>query len=229
MESKPLLDPTHIRALLFDIDGTLSDTDDLYVQRLARWLAPGRRLFGRSEPLDWARRIVMRLETPANLIYEWLDRLRLDEVFHFFFKRGRRDKKSYRPFTAIPGINDLLQSLQGRFLLAVVSSRSERSTRAFLRQFDLEKYFQVIVTGQTCRQSKPHPQPLLYAAQLLQVDISTCVMIGDTTVDIRAGKRAGCRTVGVLCGFGEEPELRRAGAHVILSSPIELREILLGK
>ena len=54
-------------------------------------------------------------------------------------------------------------------------------------------------------------------------------MIGDTTVDMRAGKSAGAQIVGVLCGFGEEPELRKKGADMILKSTPELVELLLNK
>ena len=53
-------------------------------------------------------------------------------------------------------------------------------------------------------------------------------MIGDTTVDIRAGRAAGAQTVGVLCGFGHEKELRRAGADLILAQTAQLTETLIG-
>jgi phosphoglycolate phosphatase-like HAD superfamily hydrolase len=56
-----------------------------------------------------------------------------------------------------------------------------------------------------------------------------CLMIGDTTVDIRAAKAAGAQSVGVLCGFGEENELNGAGADLILASTAQLPEILLNK
>jgi phosphoglycolate phosphatase len=52
-------------------------------------------------------------------------------------------------------------------------------------------------------------------------------MIGDTTVDIRAGVAAGAQTVGVLCGFGEEPELRRNGANLVLGDTPQLADVLL--
>jgi len=51
-------------------------------------------------------------------------------------------------------------------------------------------------------------------------------MIGDTTVDIRAGKSAGAQAVGVLCGFGEEPELKKMGADIILEDTTKLTKIL---
>ena len=55
-----------------------------------------------------------------------------------------------------------------------------------------------------------------------------CLMVGDTAVDIRAGKAAGAQTAGVLCGFGEEKELRRAGAGLILSSTADLLNVVIG-
>jgi phosphoglycolate phosphatase-like HAD superfamily hydrolase len=57
----------------------------------------------------------------------------------------------------------------------------------------------------------------------------SCVMIGDTPVDIRAGKAAGAQTVGVLSGFSHEPELRHAGADLILPSINELVDLLGGE
>jgi phosphoglycolate phosphatase len=56
-----------------------------------------------------------------------------------------------------------------------------------------------------------------------------CLMIGDTTVDIRAGKAAGAQALGVLCGFGEEPELRQLGADLILNSTSDLTELFSGQ
>jgi len=53
-----------------------------------------------------------------------------------------------------------------------------------------------------------------------------CLMVGDTTVDIRAGRAAGAQTVGVLCGFGYREELERAGADAILNSTGELANLL---
>ena len=53
------------------------------------------------------------------------------------------------------------------------------------------------------------------------------LMVGDTSVDIRAGRAAGAQTAAVLCGFGEEKELRRAGADLILSSTVDLLGVLI--
>ena len=109
--------------------------------------------------------------------------------------------------------------------MAVVTARDQKSTMLFLNQFDLCKFFDVIVTGLSAAHTKPYPDPILLAAQKLGVRPQECLMIGDTTVDIRAGKSAGAQTLGVLCGFGVEDELRQLGADRILKSTSNLPEI----
>jgi phosphoglycolate phosphatase len=74
---------------------------------------------------------------------------------------------------------------------------------------------------------KPHPQPVLHAAHQLKVPPERCLMVGDTTVDIRAGIRAGAWTCGVLCGYGMRDELENAGAHFILPTTAHLADVLL--
>jgi phosphoglycolate phosphatase len=65
-----------------------------------------------------------------------------------------------------------------------------------------------------------------YAAKQLGVSVERCVMVGDTTVDVRSARRAGAQAVAVLCGFGERDELERAGAHVILEHTSQLASLL---
>jgi phosphoglycolate phosphatase len=91
------------------------------------------------------------------------------------------------------------------------------------------KYFDAVITGQSAERTKPYPDPILLAAKRMGVKPDECLMIGDTTVDIRAGKSAGAQSVGVLCGFGEEPELRRMGADMILNTTSDLAGLLLNK
>ena len=78
------------------------------------------------------------------------------------------------------------------------------------------------------KHTKPFPDPIFWAAEQMGVPAANCLMIGDTTVDIRAGRSAGAQTVGVLCGFGEEFELRQRGADEILETTPKLAGLLLG-
>ncbi len=221
-----MLDITRIRAICFDVDGTLSDTDDLMVARLAPWLRPLARWAGRP-PERLARRIVMALDAPFNELYALTDHLGIDdELVRLAAWIGRWLPHRPATFRLVPGVRDMLDTLRPYYPLAVISTRPEASTRAFLEHFNLTSYFKVIVTGQTCPRTKPHPDPVLLAAERLGVPPTACLMVGDTPVDIHSGRTAGAQTVGVLCGFGDEAELRRAGADLILPTTADLLDLL---
>ena len=217
------LDLARIKALCFDVDGTLSDTDDLYAQKVERFFP--RFLF--KDPTHVARRFVMWVEAPGNAMLGYADKLGLDdEMVAVINWISRHRKHSDKKFLLVPGVDEMLKQLQGRYPMAVVSARDEYGTLAFLKQFGLVKYFDAVITGLSAEHTKPYPDPVLLAAQKMNVPAENCLMIGDTTVDIRAGKSAGTQTVGVLCGFGEEPELKRLGADLILSDTPKLLEVL---
>ncbi|NPA92310.1 MAG: HAD family hydrolase [Chloroflexi bacterium] len=221
-------DPQRVRAICFDVDGTLSDTDDLAVRRLSRFLRPVAWLRGEPAAQRLARRMVMAAETPLNQLYEATDRLGIDA---FLFQLVHALRKVFpsraAQYLLIPGVETMLATLSTRYPLAIVSARPRASTLAFLDHFGLRPYFgDCIATAETCERTKPDPSPLLWAAKCMGVPPEACLMVGDTTVDIRAGKAAGAQTVGVLCGFGEEGELRRAGADLILPSTADLPNYL---
>jgi phosphoglycolate phosphatase-like HAD superfamily hydrolase len=109
----------------------------------------------------------------------------------------------------------------------VVSARGEAGTMAFLEYHNLTGHFECVASGQTTVHTKPWPDPVLWCAEQIGVPPESCLMIGDTTVDIRAGKAAGGQSVGVLSGFGDHKELRRAGADLIVDDVAALTRILL--
>ena len=218
------LDIPRIKALCFDVDGTLSDTDDYYANKLARFLP--RFLF--RDPVQTARRLVMWVEAPGNALLGFADRIGIDDemvaVINWLNRHRHRPPKQY---LIVPGVEEMLKQIQGHYPMSIVSARDEKSTMRFLTQFDLCKYFDVIVTALSAPHTKPYPDPILLAAERMGVQPEECLMIGDTTLDMRAGKAAGAQTVGVLCGFGEEPELRQLGADLILKSTGDLNAVLL--
>jgi len=212
-----------VKALCFDVDGTLSDTDDLYIQKVTLFFP--RILF--KEPARAARRFIMWIEAPGNALLGQADRLDIDdEMVAIINWLSLRRRHSPKKFMLVPGVDETLKLLHGRYPMAVVSARDEKGTMAFLEQFGLVKYFDVIVTGLSAKHTKPYPDPILLAAQKMNISPENCLMIGDTTVDIRAGKSAGAQTVGVLCGFGEEPELQKMGADLILQDTTKLLDVL---
>jgi phosphoglycolate phosphatase len=224
-----MLDLSRLRALLFDLDGTLADTDDATIASVARLISPFHFLFPGRDPTRFLRWGLMTTETPLNWLMTVPDQLNLDQPLAAFTDTlyRLRGQGSPRHFLLIEGTKPMLETLAARYPLALVTSRGWRNAEAFLEQFELRPYFKVVVSALTAPRIKPHPAPVLHAARELGVPVENCAMIGDTTVDIHAGRRAGAQTVGVLSGFGERDELERAGANLILNKAAELAEVLL--
>jgi phosphoglycolate phosphatase-like HAD superfamily hydrolase len=209
-----------VKAICFDVDGTLSDTDNHMVASLTRSLQVFRWLIPESGRKQLARGVVMMIESPGNLLYGVADRLGIDSTLISVSNWLNRHAVGRKPahFWMIPGVKKMLAALSQRFPLAIVSARNPAGVEKFLTQFNLSGFFQAVASSQTCRHTKPYPDPVIWAAQQLGVSPQDCLMVGDTVVDIQAGRAAGAQTVGVLCGFGTRRELERAGAGLILKS-----------
>jgi len=209
-----MLDPAKVQAILFDLDGTLMDTDDQAVEKLAHRLQRLRW----PRPQQTARSLVMFAETPMNAVMTLLDIFGLDGPAMAFAGRIRRWRglPARTDFRIVAGARDMLDTLGERYRLAVVTTRSQTVTQTFLDQHNLHAIFETLVTRESTWRLKPHPAPIRRAAQLLGVPVEQCVMVGDTTVDVKSARRAGAQAIAVLCGFGTRRELERAGAHLIL-------------
>jgi phosphoglycolate phosphatase len=123
-------------------------------------------------------------------------------------------------------VDAALHTLARNYRLAIVTTRGRRDAEAFLAQHNLADVFKVVVTRESTRRLKPHPAPILFAAEKLDMPPHRCVMVGDTTLDVRSALAAGAWAVAILSGFGEQKELERVGAHVVLASVAQLEEIL---
>jgi HAD superfamily hydrolase (TIGR01549 family) len=218
------LDLSIVEAILFDLDGTLVETDNRWARLMGQRLAFLRRLNRRLDTDRLGRDIVMAIETPSNYAISLLERLGLGKSIYGLADRVRRSRglATRDASVLIEGTRELLGSLEGRFRLAVVTTRARPEALAFLAQQGLACLFSVVVTRQDVWHIKPHPEPIRRAAKLLGVCPGRCLMVGDTTVDVRAARRAGAVAVAVLSGFGGRDELRHAGAHLILDSVADL-------
>ncbi len=225
-ESPPRFDG--VEAILFDLDGTLVETDNRWARLLAGKLRALRKVFPCLDVNALARRIVMAIETPSNYAISSLEHLGLGHLFLGLADRIRRSKglATREASEPVEGSEALIQALKGRYKLAVVTTRARPEALALLGHLGLAAHFGAIITRQDVWRMKPHPEPVYKAARLLGVPPSRCLMVGDTTMDIRSARRAGAYAVGVLSGFGERKELERAGAHLILDRAAGLVEYL---
>jgi phosphoglycolate phosphatase len=213
-----------IRAILFDLDGTLLDTDDMLVESISGRLEPISfvdRLYARPKMV---RRLILALETPLNRFVTVLDWLGLEKMVRSWTKwvRAAYGRRQPARYVAIDGVARMIEQASEHYGLAITTTRDREDAEAFVQRFGLEDHLQLIVARQDVRRLKPHPQPILRAAERLGLEPQQCVVVGDTTVDVRAGKRAGAMTVAVLCGLGERTELERLRPDLILESTAQL-------
>ena len=233
------LDLARVRALCFDVDGTISDTDDHLVAQLALLVSKIPGVSGRrSERV--ARQVVMGMETPVHGAYALLDRLGLDTPVDKLRARLKATKQRGAdpghtrnpealdevPHEMMAGVQEMLKTLHKFYPMCTISTGSAPRVERFLEHYGVRELFTAVIGSQSTRRMKPHPEPLFYGADKMGVDPKECLMIGDTTIDVRSGVAAGAQTVGVLCGFGTERELREAGVNLILRTTSDLLAVL---
>jgi len=212
-----------VAAILFDIDGTLVETDDALLRSMAGRLAFLSPLMSADQRLAFARRLIMALEGPANLLVTLLDRVHLDDDAYRLRRWFRRTSgMSDAPCCeGIEGVTDAMRELRSRgYLLGIVTNRERAEAETVLHAVGVRGLLGAVVTREDVRHMKPHPMPVQMAAQQLGVPANQCIMVGDTGLDVRAGKAAGALAVGVRSGFGQDGDFNEA--DLVLDSPAQL-------
>ena len=126
-----------------------------------------------------------------------------------------------------PGVIDTIIKLQNRIQMAVVSNKMERYTVKILEGLNMAKYFGGLVYGgDTLPVKKPDPAALLDIASKLGASTERMVIVGDSAVDIEAGKRAGAATIGVTYGYRDADEILHAAPDLIIDRFDRLLEVL---
>ncbi|ULR90191.1 phosphoglycolate phosphatase [Comamonas sp. B21-038] len=210
-----------IRAILFDLDGTLIDSaPDLGAaadqMRVARGLPSLPMADYRPFAGSGARgmlRVAFGMQ-PEDAEFPTMR----EEFFQNYERRMTQDT------TVFDGVSDMLASIVARQLhWGVVTNKSKRFTEPLSRQMALFASAGAVVSGDTTPHAKPHPEPLLEAARRIGVAPQDCVYVGDDERDIIAGKAAGMHTVAAVYGYlGEKQSVAHWEADDVLNSPHEL-------
>jgi len=213
------------RGVLFDLDGTLADTAPdlgfaLNQQRLARGMPELPIEAVRSQASSGARgllKIGFGIE-PGQSGYETMR----DEFLDIYEDNVAR---SSRLFTGVPA---LLEQIERRGLRwGIVTNKAERFTFPLLRALDVFERAACVICGDTTPNPKPHPAPLLAAAEKLGIPARQCIYVGDDERDVQAGHAAGMPVVVARYGYlgnGTPPE--RWGADGFVDAPADLLRLL---
>lgn len=115
-----------------------------------------------------------------------------------------------------PEVASLLETLRGRGAKLAIMTGGQ--SIAPIRDAGLLDHFEVVVTGQDITRRKPDPEGLLKCTAALGIETRDAVYVGDTPIDVRAGRAAGMYTVGLLAGAGDSAMLSASGPDRIAAS-----------
>jgi len=192
---------TRIRAMLFDLDGTLLDSAPDLVASL-NWVRSSEELpeLELAQMQRFASKGAVGLlragmpPTDAQTFENWRQRF----LVHYA-------QNCYRNSSLFAGVPELLDYLaRAGIPWGIVTNKSEALTGLIVKAAGLAEAVSCVVCGDTLKECKPHPAPVSLACGMVGVEPGEAVMVGDDVRDIQAGRAAGTRTAAALYGYGSE-------------------------
>lgn len=209
-----------VRAVLFDVDGTLTDSVDLHAEAWQRTLEQ----FGFHIPYAEVRTQIgkgadqlLPALLPKYVVQEKAKQI--TEARQKLFKEEYMDR--VRPF---PQVRPLFERIRADGKkIALASSAKSDELDVYIKLLDIEDLIDAGTTSDDAEKSKPHPD-IFHAAlnDLGSPPPEETIVVGDTPYDGEAGTKAGCRFVGLLCGGFPREQLSEAGAVQIYKDPEDL-------
>lgn len=215
-----------IKAVIFDLDGTLCDTlDDIRTGVNAVLERLGYKLRTRSDIhkfINNGARELVRRSLPADV--QGVDFIVESALSDYNMEYA----KCYLDTTnAYEGIEVLLHELKKKgFKLGVLSNKQNKYVKNIISNIFGDDIFSVCL-GQTDMPTKPDPASALFVAKSMGAKPEQCVFVGDSDVDVETSYRAGMSFIGVKWGYRDEIALRKAGASVIAEDPEMLLKSIL--
>ena len=215
---------TPIKAIIFDLDGTLIDTlDDISAALNHALSSTGFDGVTREQTRQFVGRGVRELIKSAAPTASAEQREGILVAYMAHYSKGLMN--CTRPYE---GIIDAVNRLsKAGFMLAVLSNKPHKQTRRLAEAFFGEGVFAAICGQREDMRRKPDPQVPLLICEQLGVAASEAVFVGDSETDIQTGRNAGMRTYGVTWGFRSAQVLMAEGADFVVGSPCELAELIM--
>ncbi|MFG2602633.1 HAD family hydrolase [Streptomyces sp. NPDC048514] len=212
------------RAALFDVDGTLVDTNHLHV---VTWWEAFRQA-GHEVPMHAVHRAIGlgSDDLVAHLLGDERDK---DQDAALSAAHKALYGQYFERLPALPKAGELLRRLHGDgWTVVLATSASGAELGALRRAIGADDAIEDTASAEDVEQGKPAAEPVEHALELAGVPASRAVFVGDTVWDMRAGSKAGVRCVGLLCGGIPRADLEEAGAEAVYADPADLLDRLDG-
>jgi len=215
------------KLILFDLDGTLVDSipDLAYsidtmleqlcmlphgVEQVKLWVGNGAEHLVKRALMGGAD------EEPDQRLFQ--------EAFAIF--SDSYAENTCRQSRLYPGVREGIDYLlQAGYALGCITNKRQRFTRPLLSALGLLSRFSVVVSGDSLAEKKPSPEPLLYAAQKLEISAEDSLMVGDSVNDVLAARAARMPVIGVRYGYNHGEDITQARPDYVLDSLVEIKEL----
>ena len=208
------------KLVLFDLDGTLLDSlPDLYSASLSMADVLNINAPSLTHVEQWVgngvavlvQRILANQFQPSSVDPRFDHALQL--YMDAYHQLGNRQSHLYG------GVEALLSELHQKGISqGVVTNKPNRFTEPLLSQFGILHYFDLVYSGDSFTEKKPHPMPLLMAAQQIGVSLEECLMVGDSSNDINAAKACGMPCLGVRGGYNHGRDVAECEPDWVIDS-----------
>lgn len=214
-----------IKAVIFDLDGTLLNTieDIAYISNTVLENNGYDKLPEKNynhyvgKGLDHLLKKIMEASNMPKYLF---DDIKL-EYYQIYNKNAHKNTKIY------PGINELLTKLkQKNISINVLSNKQHQQTTEVINHFFDNDTFDIVYGKQDNIKAKPDPTLARKLIKKLKLKTSEILYVGDTLTDMRLALNAGLTSVGVLWGFRDEMELVNAKASYIVKEPLEILKLI---
>lgn len=175
-----------IKAVLFDLDGTLINTNDIIIESFKHTLRQELNLTVETEE------IIKYFGEPLKTTMERYDRENVDRLISVYREHNEIIHDSM--ILPIEGAEEVLEILKGMGIkLGVVTSKRRKIAERGLKLFNLDKYMDVIITPEDTLRHKPDAEPALKACEVLGIKPEEALFVGDSHFDIMCGHNAGMK------------------------------------
>lgn len=180
----------NVRTILFDLDGTLIDTNELIIASFTHTLEQhADRPYKREEILNF-------IGPPLRETFLNLDEAKAELMFNTYVEHNLSNHDQY--VAAYPTVVETMKKLKDAgYQLGIVTTKIKKTAERGIRIAGLEDIFEIVIGLEDVTNAKPHPEPVIKALDQLKGVASETIMVGDNYHDIEAGKNAGTKTAGV--------------------------------
>ena len=207
--------------ILFDADGTLIDTQQLIMDSFVH-------TFGIYKPEYQLKEAELHsfMGPPLKVTFEkYFDESMVDEVVQVYREFNHAKHDMY--IKALPHAKELLAYLKAEgYEIAVVSNKFKALLNQGLEKSGLLSYFDVVVGGDEIKHTKPNPEGLLKACELLQVPHDSLIYVGDSGIDVKTAKNMGAYSIAYISDSKREQALKATKPCNIIYDLMEIKDII---